>query len=299
MKSLKKQTSKFFKKVSKRFSEKKFGTWGVILAVISITVFIVLTEVFVIVEAGHVKVVTEFGRVTERVLDPGLHTKTPFIQSTKTFSTKKVTYETTSAAKQVTSEADYKDYPVDTNTADGQQVDVYYTVRFSVDADKANYVAQNFGSEEALVEKIVKTESRIWVRNIPREYEANDLYTGSVVDVQAAIAEKLRGVFEENGIKLDSVGIREIKFSDEYIRAIEQKQIEAVRIETEKNRAAAAEFEKERTITQAEAEAEKQRLLQQSLTDAVLKNKFYEKWDGKLPTYMGGEGLDFILPQAD
>jgi prohibitin 1 len=79
------------------------------------------------------------------------------------------------------------------------------------------------------------------------------------------------------------------------VRAIELKQIEAVRVETEKNRAEAAVFEKQRTITQAEAEAEKQRLLQESLSSEVLQNKFYEKWDGKLPQYMG-EGLSFILP---
>jgi regulator of protease activity HflC (stomatin/prohibitin superfamily) len=280
---------KLFKKVDRRVA---------VLAAILLVIAFLFSQTFVIVQAGYVKVVTEFGRVTDRVLDPGLHVKIPVIQDTKTFSTKKVTYETTSAAKQVSSEADYKDYPVDTNTADGQQVDVYYTVRFSVDSDKVNYVAQNFGSEAALVEKIVKTESRIWARNIPREYEANDLYTGSVVEVQDAIADKLRPVFAENGIKLDSIGIREIKFSDEYIKAIEQKQIEAVRIETEKNRAEAAKFEKQRTITQAEAEAEKQRLLQKSLSQEVLQNKFYEKWDGKLPVYMG-DGLEFILPQLD
>ncbi len=233
--------------------------------------------------------------MTDRILYPGPHLKIPIIQGTKQFSTKKVTYETTSAEKQVGSGADYLDYPVDTNTADGQQVDVYYTVRFSIDPSKVRYVADNFGSEQAAVEKIVKTESRIWVRNIPREYEANELYTGSVVEVQNDIADKLRPVFKENGIILDSIGIREIKFATEYIRAIEQKQIEAVRVETEQNRAEAAKFEKQRTITQAEAEAEKQRLLQQSLSDEVLQNKFYEKWDGKLPTYMG-DGLEIIMP---
>ncbi len=264
-------------------------------AVAVIAAIFLLLNSIVIVQAGHVKVITQLGRVTDRILYPGPHLKVPIIQGTKQFSTKKVTYETTNAEKQTGSQADYLDYPVDTNTLDGQQVDVYYTVRFSIDPSKVRYVAENFGSEQAAVEKIVKTESRIWVRNIPREYEANELYTGSVVDVQNDIADRLRPVFKENGIILDSIGIREIKFGVDYIEAIEQKQIEAVRIETEQNRAEAAKFEKERTITQAEAEAEKQRLLQQSLNNEVLQNKFYEKWDGKLPTYMG-DGLEIIVP---
>jgi regulator of protease activity HflC (stomatin/prohibitin superfamily) len=196
-----------------KISFPKFGK------VFSVFVFFLVLGIFlffqsvVMVDAGHVKVVTEFGRVTDRVLYPGLHFKIPFVQDTRVFSTKKVTYETTSAEKQSTSEADYKDYPVDTNTSDGQQVDVYYTVRFSVDPTMVNYVAQNFGTEESLVEKIVKTESRIWLRSIPREYDANALYTGSISEIQDVIGEKLSPIFAENGVILDSIGIREIKFS--------------------------------------------------------------------------------------
>lgn len=244
---------------------------------------------FKTVSTGEVKVVTQFGKVTGRVLEPGAHFITPFIQGTISYSTKKVTYETTPEDKQKGSEADYKDYPVDTNTSDGQQVDVYYTIRFSVDPTMATYVAQNIGGENALVEKIVKTESRIWARNIPREFEANQLYTGNVVEVQNKIADSLRSTFEENGIILDSVGIREIKFKEDYINAIEAKQIEAVKIETAKNQAEAAKFKKDQTITEAEAEAEKQRLLQESLSSQVLQNKFYEKWNGVLPNVISGD----------
>ena len=37
----------------------------------------------------------------------------------------------------------------------------------------------------------------------------------------------------------------------------------------------------------AQAEADANRLLEESLTDRVLKNRFYEKWDGALPKVMG------------
>lgn len=269
---------------------------GRVIGVFSATLiaFVLFFNAFTVVDTGEVKVITQFGRVTGRVLEPGSHLKLPIAQGTLRYSTKKVTYETSTEESQKNSEADFKDYPVDTNTRDGQQVDVYYTIRFSVDPTKATYIAQNIGGEDALVEKIVKTESRIWARNIPREFEADQLYTGSVVEVQNKIADSLRPTFEANGIFLDSVGIREIKFSDEYVKAIEAKQIEAVKIETAKNQAEAAKFKKEQTITEAEADAERQRLLQQSLSGEVLQNKFYEKWDGKLPNVMSGES-DLLL----
>jgi len=60
----------------------------------------------------------------------------PIIDKTYIYNTKKVIYETTSEEKQRYSNANYKDYPVDTNTKDGQQVLIYYTIRFSVDPEK-------------------------------------------------------------------------------------------------------------------------------------------------------------------
>ena len=242
------------------------------------------------VDAGQVKVVKRVGRVTGNILDPGFHFIVPFIDSTVKYNTKKLTYETSTAESQKDTEADYKDYPVDTNTSDGQQVDVFYTIRFSVDPTKASWVAQSIGSEKSLVEKIVKTESRVTMRNTPREFKAGDLYTGNILEVQELAFERMKPVFEANGLILDSVGIREIKFTEQYIAAIEQKEIARVAIETAKNRADAAEEDKRKTITEAQAQSESQKLLQSSLSKEVLQNKFYETWDGKLPsTLVGGE----------
>jgi regulator of protease activity HflC (stomatin/prohibitin superfamily) len=250
------------------------------------------------IEAGTVGVVKQFGQVTGKTLEPGFHVITPFVDKVVVYNTKKVIYETTSEDKQKGSEANYKDYPVDTNTKDGQQVDVYYTVRFSIDPTMATFVTQNIGSEGALVDKIVKTESRIWARNIPREFEAEELYSGEgAVKVQNKVESILRPVFQENGIILDSVGIREIKFTDQYVQAIESKQIEAVKIETERNKAEQEKFKKDASITNAEAQAQAQKLQRETISAELLQKLLIEKWSGNYPQYLViTEGNDFILP---
>ncbi len=265
------------------------GVKILVYIVIGLVFLSFLGSTFKVVGSGTVAVVTRFGQVIGRVLYPGLNTVIPFVDSTLVYNTKKVIYETTSAEKQQRSQADYKDFPVDTNTKDGQQVDIFYTVRFSIDPTKATWIAQNIGPEEAVVEKIVKTDSRIWVRNIPREFEAADLYTGNVQEVQNKIEEKLRPTFEANGITLDEVGIREIKFAQQYVAAIEAKQIEAVKVETEQNKAEQAKFQKEARITQAEGMAKEQELLKATITRELLQKMWVEKWDGKLPTVTGSE----------
>lgn len=251
--------------------------------------------------AGEVGVVTRFGRVTGRTLEPGANFIIPGFEMTSNYNTKKIIYETAEKEKQRMSEADYKDFPVDTNTEDGQQVDIFYTVRFSIDPTKAAWVAQNIGSETALVEKVVKTESRIWARNIPRRFTAETLYTGDgSVQVQNEIYNALKPTFEDNGLVLDSVGIREIKFTDEYIGAIEAKQIEAVKVATEKNKAEQAIYQKEARITQAEGQAQEQSLQRATLNAQVLEKikldnqrVFIDKWNGVMPKIVGAEGMLF------
>jgi len=251
------------------------------------------------VDSGEVAVVTRFGRVTGRILEPGAHTITPFVEGTLYYNTKKVIYETTAEEKQKGSQADYKDYPVDTNTEDGQRVDIFYTVRFSVDPTKASWVAQNIGSQNALIEKVVKTESRIWARNVPRRYSAEHLYTGNGSQtVQEDIFRALEPTFIENGLILDSVGIREINFTNEYVTAIEAKQIAAVQVETEKNKAEQAKFQKEARITQAEGQAREQELQRSTISETLLQKMWIERWDGVLPTYMMGVSTALIqIPQ--
>jgi regulator of protease activity HflC (stomatin/prohibitin superfamily) len=248
------------------------------------------------IDAGEVGVVTKFGKVTGRTLAPGASFVTPWVDGVTVYNTKKVIYETATAEGQKGSQANYKDFPVDTNTKDGQQVNIFYTVRFAVDPTKTTFVAQNIGSESALVDKIVKTESRIWARNIPREFEAQELYSGTgVIEVQNGIEAKLRPTFETNGLILDSVGIREIKFSEEYVNAIENKQIQFVKIETEKNIAEQEKYKKEAKITAAEASAKEQELQKITISDQLLKKMWIERWNGTLPTYvMGSEATNLI-----
>ncbi len=257
-----------------------------LIAIVVLIVYSLIRSTIFTIKYGTVGVMTRFDKVTSQVLKPGLHLKVPIVDKVVIYRTQKIIYETAEA--DVTSNADYQDYPVDTTTSDGQQVSLRYTIRFSVDEDKATFVAQNIGTESEVVEKIVKTDSRIHARSIPRKYEAIDLYSGNVEEVQSEITNVLRPIFEDNGLKLDEFGIRSINFQNEYVDAIEQKQIESEKVKTEEYRAQQEEFKKKARITQAEGEAAAQRLQQATLTKAFLQKLYLEKWNGILPQVMSG-----------
>jgi regulator of protease activity HflC (stomatin/prohibitin superfamily) len=265
------------------------------IAIIVIIALLALTSLR-LVKAGTVKVVTRFGRVTGRMLRPGAHFIIPLAEGTITYNTKKVTYEASNEPQR--SKATYTDIPVDTTTLDGQQIELNYTARFSIDPAKAGWIANNIGTEADVVEKIVKTDTRIHARNIAREFNAADLYTGNISQVQRTIEDALRPIFEENGLILDEFGIRSISFTDEYINAIEAKQIEKERVFTEENIAKQEEFRKEARITKAEGQAEEQRLQRATLTDALLMKMWIEKWSGEVPNVVTGDqgNLLFQIP---
>ena len=247
--------------------------------------------------AGTVKIVTRFGKVTGRMLNPGAHFILPLAETTITYNTKKVTYEASDQPK--SSRATYTDMSVDTTTKDGQQIELNYTVRFSIEPKKAGWIANNVGTENDVVEKIVKTDTRIHARNIARGFNAADLYTGNITEMQKAVEDFLRPIFKENGLLLDEFGVRGITFTDDYISAIEAKQIEKERVITEENIARQEDFRKEARIIKAQGEAEEQRLQRQTLNDALLMKMWIEKWNGSVPDVMTGDqgNMLFQIPR--
>jgi regulator of protease activity HflC (stomatin/prohibitin superfamily) len=300
---------------------------GVVVALI-VFAGAVLMDSFTQVEAGSVAVVKQFGRVVG-VFSPGLNLKIPFIQQTVPYRTQEILYET--SEDPTSSQADYRDMEVDTATADGQQISARYTIRFRIDPNKVTDIVNNLGTEPEMVERVVKANSRVHVRNILKQHTATDLYSGNVEKAQSDIAVRLQDEFAKEGIQLVFFGLRSIHFQDDYRKAVEQKQIEKENITTKENLAKQAEFEKQRTITQAQAEAERQKLerigvaegeaesirvkaiadaeatrikaqaqaeanklIAQSLDPSVINWQAIQKWSGNYPTVMGGSS--FIMP---
>jgi len=231
----------------------KFVPKIIIGVVVFVVVLLLILNSFVIVQAGNIRVLTQFGRTIGKTYEPGLHVKIPFIQNTVNYSTRQVTYEASDLPE--TSQANYPDYTVDTTSSDGQQVELNLTIRFSIDGKQAEWILNNIGTMDDLVEKVVKTEARSLSRNIPKKYTAAQLYSFGVFGVQEEIGGALEPIFEENGVILDEFLLRKINFTEEYFNVLEEKQIAEERIVVEQNILEQEKIKKEQSIIQAEAEA--------------------------------------------
>ena len=119
-------------------------------------------------------------------------------------------------------------------------------------------------------------------------------------EIMEAVKAYVIDYFKDYGITITVLGMKEgISYENPAIQAaIDEKfaSEQQLVIQQNKNEAniAKAEAEARALILAAEAQAEANRILAESLTDEILAQMYYEKWDGKLPYLYGADGNTLI-----
>jgi regulator of protease activity HflC (stomatin/prohibitin superfamily) len=242
---------------------------GVAVAVLLLAV---LVQSVVIVQAGTVGVVKRLGAVRAE-LKPGMHLIFPLVDTVVIYPTIKKTYEAADIPRE--SRADFPDAIISALTSDGQQIRVGITARFMIQPGKAAWILQNLGTEDEYVEKIVKTEIRGSGRRVPTKFAAFDLYTKKSYEAQQVLYDEIAPKFEKNGLILDELVLRNVTFTPEFARTLEEKQIALENITTEKNKLEQEKIRKEQKIVAAEGDARSIEIRQTALT----KNPTIIQWE--------------------
>jgi len=241
-------------------------------AVVLLIALLLVSQSVVVIQAGTAGVVKRVGAV-EGEMGPGLHFILPLIDHVVVFPTIKKTYEASDIPEQ--SQADYPDIIISALTSDGQQIKVGITARFMIQPGKAAWILQNLGTERDYVEKVVKTEIRGSGRRVPTRFAAYDLYTKKSYEAQQALFDEIAPKFQANGLILDELVLRNITFTDEYARTLEEKQIALENISTERNKMEQEKMRKEQKIIAAEGDARSIEIRQAALT----KNPTIIQWE--------------------
>lgn len=246
--------------------------------VAALVVLLVLTawQAIVIIDAGHVGVVTRLGAITGRNMEPGFNTKTPYIEDVTIFDVRVQKEQIGAAAA----------------SKDLQEVKATIAVNYRLDAMQAANVFQTIGSNY---------KERVVDPAIQEAFKASTaLYTAEELITQREVV-KLRAldVLQEKLIKfhvvIDELNIVNFDFSDSFNTAVEAKQVAQQNVEKAKRDLERNKIEAQQRIAEAEGQAKAQQLQQQTLTDRYLQLLAVQKWNGELPKVMAGEGMPFIL----
>ena len=106
-------------------------------------------------------------------------------------------------------------------------------------------------------------------------FAAFDLYTKRSYEAQQVLFDEIAPKFTANGLILDELVLRNITFTDEYARTLEEKQIALENISTERNKLEQEKMRKEQKIVAAEGDARSIEIRQAALT----KNPTIIQWE--------------------
>lgn len=171
-----------------------------------------------------------------------------------------------------------------------------------VDAAKFLYRYNNTPLETVIdtdIKKMVEDQFNMAVA----QYTSTDLLNHKA-EIMEQVKTNVTTYFKDFGITITVLGLKEgISYENPAIQtAIDEKFASEQKLEIQQNENAAniakAEAEAEAILIAAQAQAEANRLLSESLTNEILSQMYYEKWDGKLPVYYGSDGEMLIqLPE--
>lgn len=243
--------------------------------------FFILNLPFTVIGAGERGVI--FNRTTgieNRTLGEGIHFVVPFVQDVHKLSVRvqKTEIQAASASK------------------DLQTITAVIAVNWHINPDNVHKVFQEIGSQELLIERILVPNVNEVVKATTATKTAEETLTKRE-ELKVAIDEKLSERLLPYNLIVDDVSLVNINFSDDFNKAIERKAQAEQDALAEKNKLESVKYQAQQKIETAKAEAEAIRIKAEALkqNQELVQLNAVDKWDGKLPTYVGGgQPLPFI-----
>lgn len=282
MESVSEKLQKKYKKI------KKICSIAIPLGII----ILVTGSAFKIVPTGYTGVRTTFGQISEMTVSNGFNAKIPFIQNIQLVNNKQqdITIEA-----QVWGETKEKTPVYASNTI----------VTYKVSEAKSAWIYANVSDTSNLIDVNI-TSSAIKAAMV--ELDVNNVTVRT--KIEAAVLEKLQVALDEkygkNTLIVLKVVINNMDFEENYNAAIAAKSIaqQAQQKQEIENKTAIAKAEADKRVAianaeakaeakriEAQAEADANKLVNDSLSDNILKAKYFEKWDGKLSAVSGSSGV--------
>jgi len=251
---------------------------GIVLAAASNTA--------VIVDAGHVGVVTRFGAVTGTIFEQGLNYKIPFAEAVWIADVRTQNEQVDAAAA----------------SRDLQEVKSTIALNYHLDAKQAAAVYRQLGPQYKT--RIVDPAIQEAFKFTTAQFTAEELITQREIVKQRA-REFLRERLGTFNVLVDELNIVSFEFAKSFNDAIEAKQVAAQRVQQSLNEQQRAKVEADTKVitaqgdasavlTRAKAASEAQSLQRQTLSDIYVQFLAVDKWDGKMPAVTGGGATPFI-----
>ena len=293
------------------------ASWAFLLIPI---VVLILNAFLTVVPAQQCGVVVTPGGVKQETYNTGWHIIMPWY---KVELMEKTAQVYTCAKRTATSKEDFKQYKADatqsetvwTPTIDGIKMGFDISASWRIDPTFAWWIYDNVSETDGkdngrfywLEENVIKPKLKSALALTTSQYTPIQVYSTSREEIQAKVLARMKKDIESYHLILEQIDIREVYYNSDYETALndkklqEQKALTLVEVTKQKEELRKqAEIDKDIKVTQAQGEAEALRIKGQSVASnpKIVELEWINKWDGKLPTYMLGNGQGIMLNMA-
>jgi regulator of protease activity HflC (stomatin/prohibitin superfamily) len=256
--------------------------WIIILLI----AFIILWGTFVIVPAGHRGVVLWWGSVEKRIMGEGLNFKVPITESVIKVDVRVQPHP-------------FKE--IDAASKEYQMVKLTGMMNFHIDPSYVNDLYQKVGLDFA--NKVIDPAFNDFVKEVVPIYPITEILPKRE-EIRKKAMTKLGDNLARYHIIVDDIYFANIRFTPDYERAIEAKQVAQQQVETQRQVLAQREIEAQQKVATAKGEAESilvvaqgqakaNEVLARSISPILVEYKSIEKWNGILPQ-VSGSSMPFI-----
>jgi regulator of protease activity HflC (stomatin/prohibitin superfamily) len=236
---------------------------------------------FAIVPAGHRGVVLWWSSVEDRIMAEGLNLKVPI------------------AERVIRVDVRVQPHPfkeIDASSREYQMVKMSGMMNFHIDPRFVNDLYQKVGLDFA--NKVIDPAFNDFVKEVVPTYPIGEILPKRE-EIRKRAMTKLGDNLSRYHIIVDDIYFSNIRFSAEYEKAIESKQVAQQQVETQRQVLAQREIEAQQKVATSKGEAEAIQVVAQgqarandalsrSISPILVQYKTVEKWNGTLPQVSGG-----------
>lgn len=255
------------------------------------------------VPANSVGIVySPFGGTKEETLGEGFHGKNIFDK----------VYKISTEVQTMTVEN------LTTQTMDAQYLTSILDIKYRVNTGNAFLVFKQFRTLDKLSENLIVPTTQRVLEHVTTRYNVIDILGDKRNAIYSELETALSEEFAKYGVEFYSISITDMDAGEALesaitAEAVAKKAVETaeqnlLKAETEAKQKSvqaqaeqdAAKIQAETKLIQAEADTKVNEMLNESLSEEVLRKLWIEKWDGKMPTYYAGSdsGMNVILDNA-
>jgi regulator of protease activity HflC (stomatin/prohibitin superfamily) len=251
------------------------------IIVVLVILFIIAWSTFVIVPAGSRGVVLWWGSVENRIMGEGLNFKVPVAETVIKVDVRVQPHP-------------FKE--IDASSKEYQIVKMTGMMNFHIDPSFVNELYQKVGLDFA--QKVIDPAFNDFVKEVVPTYPIGEILPKRE-EIRHTAMKKLGDNLSRYHIIVDDIYFADIRFSSEYEKAIETKQVAQQQVETQKQVLAQREIEAQQKVATAKGESESillvaqgqakaNEILSRSITPILVSYKSIEKWNGMVPQVSGG-----------